>query len=275
MKDTNPPNAVPKSLRPFTSFFIEDAPSFASSRDLFLDLFRQARPSTSVSDNDLHDAWSLKHESEPTFHVVSRISSLTTLFTQLADQHVPVTVLLVPAGTRSSEWGTYSMPNAQSSLRKRQSSHRVEVEEPLSASFAAPAAASSPITRPGGSNSSSPSPLPGILPACYSSQRLCESTTRRCTGHGSCKLKYTNHDDKKGTECWSCSCVSTKNDGKTTQWGGPACQKKDISVEFWLIALFSIGMVALVGFAVGSVWSMGDEELPSVIGAGVSGPPRK
>ena len=43
-------------------------------------------------------------------------------------------------------------------------------------------------------------------------------------------------------------------------------------MEFWLIVLFSVAMVGLVGFAVGSVWGMGDEELPSVIGAGVSGP---
>lgn len=63
-------------------------------------------------------------------------------------------------------------------------------------------------------------------------------------------------------------------DGKvqTTYWGGPACQKRDVSVQFWLIALFSVGMVGLISFAVGQVWSMGDEELPSVIGAGVSGP---
>ena len=66
----------------------------------------------------------------------------------------------------------------------------------------------------------------------------------------------------------------TDSDGKesTTYWGGPACQKKDVSVEFWMIALFSVAMVGLISFAVGSVWSMGDDELPSVIGAGVSGP---
>jgi hypothetical protein len=34
-------------------------------------------------------------------------------------------------------------------------------------------------------------------------------------------------------------------------------------------------MVFLVSFAVGSVMSMGSEELPSVIGAGVSGPVKR
>ena len=43
-------------------------------------------------------------------------------------------------------------------------------------------------------------------------------------------------------------------------------------MQFWLIALFTVAMVGLVSFAVGQVWSMGEEELPSVIGAGVSGP---
>ena len=43
-------------------------------------------------------------------------------------------------------------------------------------------------------------------------------------------------------------------------------------MQFWLLALFSVGMVGLVSFAVGQVMGMGGEELPSVIGAGVSGP---
>ena len=47
-------------------------------------------------------------------------------------------------------------------------------------------------------------------------------------------------------------------------------------MQFWLIALFSVGMVGLVSFAIGQIMTMGGEELPSVIGAGVSGPaPRR
>lgn len=62
---------------------------------------------------------------------------------------------------------------------------------------------------------------------------------------------------------------------KTTYWAGSACQKRDVSVEFWLLALFTVAMVGVVGFAVGSIWGMGEEQLPSVIGAGVSGPVRR
>ena len=59
---------------------------------------------------------------------------------------------------------------------------------------------------------------------------------------------------------------------KTTQWGGPACQKKDVSVPFFLLAGFTIAILATVTWAVGLLFSVGQEKLPSVIGAGVAGP---
>lgn len=42
-------------------------------------------------------------------------------------------------------------------------------------------------------------------------------------------------------------------------------------MPFWMLAGLGTGLVFLVGFAVGEVWGMGKEELPGVIGAGVSG----
>jgi len=60
-----------------------------------------------------------------------------------------------------------------------------------------------------------------------------------------------------------------------TYWGGPACQKKDISVQFWLFVGSGIILAFLVSAGIGMLYSMGSEELPSVIGAGVSGPVRK
>jgi hypothetical protein len=56
------------------------------------------------------------------------------------------------------------------------------------------------------------------------------------------------------------------------QWGGTACEKKDVSVEFWLFASFGVAMTGLVAGAIGLLYIMGAEELPSVIGAGVAGP---
>lgn len=190
-----------------------------------------------------------------------------------------VTVILMPAtGSDASTWGTYSMPNTESPLRKRQS------EKPLSESFeaASQAAEPAPMSTPLTTFADQTSALPGILPACFRSQEECEKTTRNCTGHGKCRKQYSNRDAAKGAnaDCFSCQCSATKEDRgegkfKTTVWGGPACQKQDVSIAFWLITLFTVGLIFLVSFAVGNLVSMGGEELPSVIGAGVSGPVRK
>lgn len=59
---------------------------------------------------------------------------------------------------------------------------------------------------------------------------------------------------------------------KTTYFGGPACNKKDIVMPFWLIGGTSVFLIFVVSWGMGLLYSMGSEELPSVIGAGVSGP---
>jgi hypothetical protein len=124
-------------------------------------------------------------------------------------------------------------------------------------------------------------PLAGILPNCFATLSACQTTTRNCTGHGTCKLRFTDKDaSSKGAPCYACACTSevrTNKDGgkKTTVWGGPACQKKDVVAPFWLIAGFTVFMISLVSWGIGMLYSMGSEELPSVIGAGVSGVPRR
>jgi hypothetical protein len=185
----------------------------------------------------------------------------------------PLTILYMTPTPRTfgagAEWGTYSMP-PNPSLPKRQSTPEKPLEQGPADSFQPVESTTSPNVL------LAASPLPGILPACFPSESSCNDITRNCTGHGKCQLKYidTSPDPKK--PCYSCQCSPTvrEQDGKTqtTYWGGPACQKKDVSMQFWLIALFSVGMVGLISFAIGQVMSMGDEELPSVIGAGVSGP---
>jgi hypothetical protein len=122
------------------------------------------------------------------------------------------------------------------------------------------------------SNSSHPPKLaPGtFLPMCFSSEPLCTNATNSCSGHGSCSTKYAG--------CYACRCSRTivryNDDGttKSVQWGGTACEKKDISMEFWLFAGFGVAMTALVAGGIGMLYIMGAEELPSVIGAGVAGP---
>ena len=221
------------------------------------------------------------------FYITQDKQELTELYSTLLKDGFSITTIidsLEQYGTSSEwqwsispelHWGTYTMPNAQSQLRKR-ATDTEQAEEPLEASFL-------PVestTSSGFSTFAEGDVVKGILPACFPSQSTCESLTKNCSSHGSCSLQHTDSTAKDGSpfkKCYACSCKASKNTDsegrtKTTYWGGPACQKKDISTSFWIIALFTVGLVGLVSFAVGTVWSMGEEELPSVIGAGVSGP---
>lgn len=85
--------------------------------------------------------------------------------------------------------------------------------------------------------------------------------------------------DDASRACFTCGCVpqnvTFKLEGNRTgsniiYWGGSACQKKDVSGPFWLIAIFSVVMVGLISWAIGLLYSIGEETLPGVIGAGVS-----
>lgn len=155
----------------------------------------------------------------------------------------------------------------------------VEMEQALEgAIFIASNSSHSNSTSPSKGNSTVTPPR-GILPACYSSQSACESRTHSCSGHGSCKLAYSYGSGDK-VNCYACACtpsVRTNKDGtkKTTVWAGPACQKKDVSMPFWLLGGFSIFLISVVIWGVGLLYAMGQEELPSVIGAGVAGPRAK
>ena len=58
---------------------------------------------------------------------------------------------------------------------------------------------------------------------------------------------------------------------KTVQWGGGACEKKDISVPFLLFASIGVGAAILISGSIGMLWGMGSAELPKVLSAGVGG----
>ncbi|USW54279.1 hypothetical protein Slin15195_G075980 [Septoria linicola] len=268
------------------SFGIAPAPNSAASRGLFTDLAKQADPSIVASDDDVLQHLSSKSTAQSkgnVFHLSKSVEDLLALWEQYEKEgSFAITAIITPADAESSrnegkfQWGTYEMPNAQSLLRKRQ---RLPSEAPLSITDEFNPAASPKEEPVSTFQSNNTTPLRGILPACFTSESACESATRNCTGHGKCSLKYHDADQlgpggQTGLDCWSCQCTKPKSEAgkKTTVWGGPACQKKDVSVEFWLIALFTVGLVGLISFAVGTIWEMGSQELPSVIGAGVSGP---
>jgi hypothetical protein len=108
--------------------------------------------------------------------------------------------------------------------------------------------------------------------------------TDSCSGHGECVDKYGSSRGNSSTSaasCFVCLCKATAvehGDGsgaqskgrKTIQWGGNKCQKRDVSVPFWLITGFTVAIVGAVTFAIGMLYSVGQEPLPGVIGAGVS-----
>ena len=123
-------------------------------------------------------------------------------------------------------------------------------------------------------------PITGVPALCYSSLDSCISSTKNCSGHGECYKKYGSADDTDASRaCYTCGCIAqnetfSMENGKRgfiiTNWGGAACQKSDVSGPFWLIATFSVVMVGLVSWAIGLLFSIGEEKLPGVIGAGVS-----
>lgn len=265
----NPSAATLPSSEKLSHFHISPAPSSSSTESLFSDILHQLGLDAHPAGFELPTVASSNKK-------ISVAQSLTYKDFKPSDYDsydlLILTVPSTPSSSSTSEnlWGTYSMPhNSHSYLHKHK---RDTTEKPLEL---ADIKASPTAVRVAAA-----SPLKGIFPTCFPSLSTCQSLTRNCSSHGSCSLKYTDpsaNDKSPSKHCYSCACKPQKretSDGKeqTTYWGGPACQKKDISVEFWLIVLFSVAMVGLVGFAVGTVWDMGEEELPSVIGAGVSGP---
>jgi len=148
-----------------------------------------------------------------------------------------------------------------------------DVVAPQSTQRAVPETASSFLSgKPGAAKAKK------ILP-CYASYSLCMNETGNCSDHGKCSNKYGKDDEEGNKACFACRCLSTTvtrgdedkaNGMKTIHWGGNACQKEDISVQFWLLAGFTILIVGAVTFAISLLFNVGQEELPGVIGAGVS-----
>ncbi|EXJ78036.1 hypothetical protein A1O3_09196 [Capronia epimyces CBS 606.96] len=194
--------------------------------------------------------------------VKTKLPSLIRILKHLsASENVESTVLLLPSKlSKTSDKHAH-----QHHARTPETSE----EEPLDLPSATPKDTLS-LDNTASSNASKNFTLPSALPACFTSQSACENTTNLCSGHGSCYQAHAN--------CFKCRCGTTlvrvNEDGtkKTVQWGGAACQKKDISTPFILFAGFGVVMTALIAGAIGMLFNMGSQELPSVIGAGVAGP---
>ncbi|KAJ1024564.1 hypothetical protein NDA13_004495 [Ustilago tritici] len=113
---------------------------------------------------------------------------------------------------------------------------------------------------------SKPSPFPSRLPSnllstCFTSATDLEKATNNCSGHG-----LAVKTSKGGKPCYRCQCKATEvRKGKKVYWAGAACEKKDISTEFVLLAS---SVLLLVLASVGSVyflWKQASEELPGTL----------
>lgn len=182
-----------------------------------------------------------------------------------------IMVVLMP----ESSWSTKSNNSYGSYERvsQKQLGLRAVAEEPITETQSASTTASeTKQTTP-----AAPSKyIKGVAPLCYTSFDSCISSTNSCSGHGDC-YKKTNGSDTTSA-CFACQCKpqqeSSTREGRTykwvTHWGGGACQKKDVSAPFWLLAGFTIAIVTVIGWSIGMLYSIGEEKLPGVIGAGVS-----
>jgi len=190
--------------------------------------------------------------------VKSKLASLIRILKHFsATEDIESTVLFLP-----SKLPEPSKKNTHHNLAR--SAQQTE-EEPLELP-----SATSVIDSFTATNASKNFTLPSVIPACFTSKSACENTTNFCSGHGDCYKAHNN--------CFKCKCGTTlarvNEDGtkKTTQWGGAACERKDVSVPFILFASFGVVMAALIAGAISMLYNMGSQELPSVIGAGVAGP---
>jgi hypothetical protein len=200
--------------------------------------------------------------------VKTQINSLIRILKHFsATENVESTVLLLPSEKKLKKPKPSKNHKQNHSARSAQQSEEERLDLP---SPSPPSSKSFDTISPASNTSNTTHPLPHNIPQCFTSQSQCENVTNTCSGHGSCYKAHTN--------CFKCKCGTTlarvNPDGtkKTVQWGGNACQKKDVSVPFVLFASFGVVMSALVVGAIGMLWSMGSQELPSVIGAGVAGP---
>ncbi|ROV99757.1 hypothetical protein VSDG_03030 [Cytospora chrysosperma] len=201
----------------------------------------------------------------------SLIDNLPSLFKTISSGTLEATLVLIPESTRSSKHA-YWTDGVPTDLRRR-----VLQESPISDTknekvTTSPSSGGIDLTYNAGAAAEK------MNLGCFSSYSSCVSATNNCTGHGKCMDKYLvpGQDTKEGDkQCFVCNCLSTRKtpedaNSKHVHWGGAYCQKVDVSSPFWLIASTTIILVGIVTGCIGMLFSVGEEKLPGVIGAGVS-----
>ncbi|TVY32913.1 putative endoplasmic reticulum membrane protein [Lachnellula subtilissima] len=270
-----------ESLKP--AFTISDPPSPPANKKLVSDLNTQAGEKENCALEDAINPYEIKCWNGKSkvihFDLAGKGSQMEALiaarerlirWANWGDMNT--VIVLMPESSRSTKkvsskpYGSYEVPS-QVRLNARQ------VEEIMSESAAVASSPPKPHLFQSSNSSNSSGPIIGVPPVCHSSNDTCTTATNFCSGRGACF--------QKSATCFTCGCRAQNetfaygNNGekrgyRLSYYGGAACQKKDVSTSFWLIATSSIVMMGLVGWAIGMLFSIGEEKLPGVIGAGVS-----
>ncbi|KAK4152677.1 hypothetical protein C8A00DRAFT_34593 [Chaetomidium leptoderma] len=206
----------------------------------------------------------------------SLLDNLSRLEKFVSNGDLEVLLVLLPESSRASKVNHWSAAAGASDLRRRR-----DTETVLSDQYSKGDTAAKPATGAAARRTKS-------IPQCFQSLNSCTTQTNSCSGHGECVNKYgrdkgNNTDDDSGStskaSCFACVCkavvvergeTARTKGRKTVHWGGNMCQKEDISVPFWLITGFTITIMGAVTFAIYMLFAVGEEQLPGVIGAGVS-----
>jgi hypothetical protein len=200
----------------------------------------------------------------------SVIANLNEYFNRLqryaSSGDMETVVMLLPESSRESH--AMYWPTRPNELRRRQG-----IEEVITGTEASPAV-KAPASPPNHVNKVFAQPTERISTAvCFKTEDSCTTATGNCSGHGSCYNKYANRDGTsrgEGKDCYVCQCITETVKGTVTTWAGATCSKVDVSSGFWIFVIFTVLMVGIVSMSVGMLFSVGEEKLPGVIGAGVS-----
>ncbi|CAK7231028.1 hypothetical protein SCUCBS95973_007773 [Sporothrix curviconia] len=291
------------------AFSVADPPSKAANTRLFLDELAGEGITTNVdsaiADATAPESWEsdvfvgLYDVKKDTKTVDSLLVALPQIVALVESGILDASILLLPESSRFAQWKdwesnkglkpadakilppkakAHALPNAE--LRAREADSEFVMTEDNSAPVIAKEDSSPALGSGSDINTFAGSPIPG----CFQSFNSCIAATNNCSEHGTCIDKYAaNNGGIAGTKqeaaasCFVCHCYRTLNRPETdkgglstTQWAGNMCQKKDVSIPFWLITGFTVAIVGAVSFSIGLLFSVGEEKLPGVIGAGVS-----
>jgi hypothetical protein len=207
------------------------------------------------------------------------VDNIQSLSKSVSSNNIEATLVLLPESSRGSKH-SYWTTDAPTDLRRRAFSDEAPMTDAVpkvdKVTVSPGSGAVDLGTTPVGTNPFKKGEKMNL--GCFSTLNSCTTATGNCTGHGQCVDKYAvpGRETREGDrQCFVCSCLSTKKfpdkeNSKHVHWGGAYCQKIDVSSPFWLIATTTVVLIGLVTGCIAMLFSIGEEKLPGVIGAGVS-----